>query len=59
MEDLKKLAQKYPKVRIVMNHFGATIGPKMKPEALEKFHWDCSAVPPQKRFAKKACANPG
>ena len=26
---------------------------------VEKFHVDCSAVPPQKRFAKTACADPG
>ena len=26
-------------------------------ESVEKFHWDCSAVPPQKRFAKTACGD--
>ena len=32
---------------------------KFTPVKLEKFHWDCSAVPPQKRFAKIACADLG
>jgi len=34
---LKEIALKFPKVRIVMNHLGALIGPRLNPDAVERW----------------------